>query len=88
MARARPPPGGKPAGLEVKGTSERMDDSLTVCLAAESTASRSPERRQGEDQQLPSLGKLEKLGSKTLFVPVSLGATKRPYWNFAQGLYE
>lgn len=29
-----PPPGGKPAGLEVKGTSERMDDSLTVCLAA------------------------------------------------------
>lgn len=35
-----PPPGGKPAGLEVKGTSERMDDSLTVYLAAEYTASR------------------------------------------------
>lgn len=84
-----PAPGGKPAGLEVKGTSELKDDSLTVCLAAEYTASRSPELQQGEDQQLPLLGKLRKksLAVKPVFVPVSLGATKRPYRNFAQGLY-
>lgn len=64
-----------------------MDDSLTVCLTAECAASRSPERRQWEDQQLPSLGNLckESLAVKTVFVPASPGAAKRPYQDFVQG---
>lgn len=33
LARADPPPGGKPAGLEVKGTSERRDVSPPHCVS-------------------------------------------------------
>lgn len=84
-----PPPGGKPAGLEVKGTSERMDGSPSVCLAAERLQKpRVP--AVGRDQKLPPLGNLrkERWALKPLFMPASPEVTKRPYRNFAQGPYE
>lgn len=66
-----------------------MTASLCVWLP-NAPASRSPERRQWEDQQLPSLGNLRKesLAVKPVFVPASPGATKRPYRNYAQGPYK